>query len=346
MGWSRKDFFRILGFGSLAGLPISSVAYNTRNANDAALVKPKMLSPGDTLGMPSPGFLINDKGAYAEIVNTIEELGFNVKKGKHAQNRFGYFAGTDQQRADDINELFADPEVDAILPFRGGWGSNRILDLLDFEVIRKNPKAFVGFSDITALLMAIYAKTGIVTFHGPVGKSEWTDFTISSFRNVLMNKQAPQLVNPPVSSEHTPSSFRTITSGTSSGKLLGGSLTVLTSMLGSDYLPSWDNAILFVEDVGESVYRIDRMLTQLRLNGILERLNGFIFGRCTDCPKGYEYGFTLEQILDQHIKELEIPAFYGSMIGHLDHMFTIPIGISATMDSDSGTINLLESAVR
>ncbi|MDZ7714935.1 MAG: LD-carboxypeptidase [Balneolaceae bacterium] len=344
MGWSRKDFFKVLGLGSLAGLPISSIACD--NDTSKQLIKPKTLSKGDVIGMPSPGFLINDQNAYDEIISTIEKLGFKVKQGKNARNRFGYFAGTDKERAEDINALFSDPEVNAIIPFRGGWGTNRILDLLDYSLIENNPKALIGFSDITALLLAIHTKTGMVTFHGPVGKSEWSDFTVASFESVLMQKNPTELVNPPKSSGFAPSRFRTITSGKCSGKLIGGNLSVLTSMLGSSYIPEWRNAILFVEDVGESVYRIDRMLTQLKLNGILNSINGFIFGRCTDCTKGYEYGFTLEQILDQHIKELEIPAFYGSMIGHLDHMFTVPIGINAEMDSNTGSIKILQSATR
>ena len=343
MGWSRKDFFKVLGLGSLTGFTLSSVACETRK-EDASIIKPKMLSQGDVIGMPSPGFLINEPGAYDEIVDTIEGLGFKVKEGTNARNSFGYFAGTDQERVEDLHSLFADSEVDAIMPFRGGWGSNRILDLLDFELIKNNPKAFIGFSDITALLLSIYAKTGLVTFHGPVGKSEWTEFTLSSFKNMLMNENPTTLSNPPESTGYAPSNFRTITSGKTKGKIIGGSLTVLTSMLGSGYVPDLKGAILFVEDVGESVYRIDRMLTQLKLNGILKEINGFIFGRCTDCPKGYNYGFTLEQILDQHIKQLEIPSFYGSMIGHLDHMFTLPIGITVEMNSNTGTINFLESA--
>lgn len=344
MGWSRKDFFKVLGLGSLAGLPVSSIAYDKHTQKQ--LIKPKMLSEGNVIGMPSPGFLIDNREAYGEIISTIEKLGFKVKLGKNARNRFGYFAGTDKQRAEDINTLFSDPEVDAIIPFRGGWGTNRILDLLDFSLIKSNPKALIGFSDITSLLLAIYAKTGMVTFHGPVGKSEWNDFTVSSFKNVLMQRNPAQLINPPKSSGFGPSRFHTITSGKCKGKLIGGSLSILTSMLGSSYIPEWGNAILFVEDVGESIYRIDRMLTQLKLNGILDSINGFIFGRCTDCTKGYEYGFTLEQILDQHIKELGIPAFYGSMIGHIDHMFTVPIGITAEMDSETGTIKFLESATK
>lgn len=136
--------------------------------------------------------------------------------------------------------------------------------------------------------------------------------------------------------------FRTITAGTAEGTLIGGNLTVLTSMLGSGYLPDWQGAILFVEDVGEEIYRIDRMLTQLKLNGILNKLSGFIFGTCVNCEKGNKNSLSLEQVLKDHIQVLGVPSYYGSMIGHIDNMFTLPIGISARMNSETGSIELLE----
>lgn len=335
MNWNRKEFLRLLGIGGLAGLSGFQQSTSIDEPQHPSL-KPPRLVKGDTIGLVSPGSIIPESEKYPEVINTIRELGFDVKVGNNAQNRRGYFAGTDRERAEDLNNFFIDPEVDAIMAFRGGWGSNRILSLIDFENIRQNPKPIIGFSDITTLLLAIHAKTGLVTFHGPVGNSEWTDFTLSSFKNVLMNAS-------PVSMNNREGvKINTIFPGEAEGRLLGGNLTVLTSMLGSDYLPEWENGILFVEEIGEEVYRIDRMLTQLKLNGIFDKINGFIFGRCTDCKKDNNFSLSLEQILEDHIRPIEIPAFYGSMIGHIDDIFTLPLGINAKINSVTGRITLQE----
>lgn len=308
------------------------------DVTDHPLVKPQPLQRGDTIGMISPASSLSEEKKYAEIADTIRGLGFGIRIGEHAQNHFGYFAGTDENRAADLNEMFSDDRIDAILPFRGGWGSNRILEHIDFEMIRHNPKPLIGFSDITSLLLAIYAKTGLVTYHGPVGKSEWTPFTRAYFRKAVMASK-PFVMK-------SSSDVITLFEGTARGTLLGGNLSVLTSMLGSDYLPRWQNSILFLEDIGEDIYRIDRMLTQLRLNGILEQVNGLVFGKCTACSVSSGYHFTLEQILEDHLKEYGIPVFVRANIGHIDNMFTVPVGIQAQMDADAGTIRLLESPTK
>ena len=337
INWSRKGFIKTLGLGSMAGFLSTDpgISYSPKNT---PLIKPPRLNSGDTIGLISPGSILPDEDKYDEIVQTISKLGFEVKVGANARNKYGNLAGKDEARADDINKMFSDPNIDAIIPFRGGWGSNRILDLIDFENIKKNPKPFIGFSDITSLLLSIYAKTGLVTFHGPVGKSEWNDFTTKHFRKVLMSDQIPVLKN----AENTDVKVKTINPGKAKGKLLGGNLTVMTSMLGSEYLPDWEGAILFLEDIGEDVYRIDRMLTQLKLNGILNKISGFIFGRCTNCEPGNKFSLNLEQVLKDHIQVLGVPSYYGSMIGHIDNMFTLPIGISAEMNAESGSISILE----
>lgn len=308
------------------------------------IVRPKPLQKADTIGLISPASRLPKKEQYGEIINQVKELGYKVKVGANAQNRYGYLAGTDQQRTDDLNAMFADDSVDAILPFRGGWGCNRILDLIDYEVIRKNPKILVGFSDITSLLMAIYEKTGLITFHGPVGKSEWTDYTTQHFRDTLGGMQEPTLDIPSSGLCEDCNDLSVITPGKAKGRLLGGNLSVLTAMMGSDYLPDWKNKILFVEEVGEDIYRIDRMLTQLKLNGVLDEISGFIFGQCVNCQRSNSYSLTLEQVFDDHIKPLDIPAFSGAMFGHTENMLTLPVGILAGIDAQKGRITLEESA--
>lgn len=336
MSYTRKDFIALISAGAGSFLAGRQPFY--AEAVTHPLLKVPPLKRGDTIGMISPASSLPGEEDYDKIAATIEGFGFQVKIGTHARDHYGYLAGTDENRAADLNAMFADPEVNAILPFRGGWGSNRLLEYIDYEAIRQNPKMLIGFSDITTLLLAIYARTGLVTYHGPVGKSEWTTFTRSYFRKGVMQSQPFRM--------QSKKDITTLRSGRAAGTLLGGNLSVLTSMLGSAYLPRWRNSILFLEDVGEDVYRIDRMMTQLRLNGVLEQINGLIFGQCTNCGVSSGHHFTLEQMLKDHIKEYEIPAFVGANIGHIDDMFTLPIGIRAEMDADTGTIGLLEAPTK
>lgn len=307
-------------------------------------IKPKSLQKGDTIGLVSPASRLHEEKRYAEIINQVKELGYNVKVGANAQKQYGFMAGRDKERAEDINTMFADDSVDAIMPFRGGWGCNRILDLIDYELIQENPKIIVGFSDITSLLLAIYAKTGLVTFHGPVGKSEWTGYTTRNFRNMLSSQETSSLEIPKSDLCDDCSDLYVITPGKTNGRLLGGNLSVLAAMMGSNYLPDWEDSILFLEDVGEDIYRIDRMLTQLKLNGVLDKISGFVFGQCADCERANPYSLTLEQVFDDHIKPLEIPAFSGAMFGHLDNMLTLPVGVQGQIDAQRGTISLAEAA--
>lgn len=337
---NRKGFLKLLSVGGFGTL----VANTGNHSNVKNPIKPKKLQKGDTIGLISPGFILPDSTKYDEIIDQIQKLGYKVKEGPNARNKYGYLAGKDKERAADLNAMFANDSVDAIMPFRGGWGCNRILPLIDFGIIRNNPKILVGYSDITTLLLSIYAKTGLVTFHGPVGKSKWTNYTTSHFKEVLSGRQRLfDIPNKNLCEECDELSV--ITPGKASGTLLGGNLSVLSAMMGSDYLPNWNNSILFLEDVGEDVYRLDRMLTQLKLNGVLEEISGFIFGQCTSCEMSSSHSLSLQQVFDDHIKPLGIPAFSGAMTGHIDNMITLPVGLGVEIDAQEGTIKLKEDAV-
>ncbi|HET6528301.1 MAG TPA: LD-carboxypeptidase [Balneolaceae bacterium] len=336
----RRWFLSVLGMSSLA--PLASFVPVVEP--EKGLIKPKNLQKGQTIGLISPASRLHDPSKYDKIVKKIKKMGFRVKEGKYARDQYGYFSGTDEQRAHDLNAMFADDSVDAILPFRGGWGCNRILNLIDYELIQNNPKILVGFSDITSLLLAIYAKTGLVTFHGPVGKSEWTKYTKRHFRKALSYQQPYTIETYDQDECESCNNFSVITPGKATGRLLGGNLTVLTAMIGSDYLPDWKGNILFVEDVGEDIYRIDRMLTQLKLSGALDQVSGFIFGQCTACKRSNSYSLTLGQVLDHFIKPLGIPAFSGAFIGHIDKMVTLPVGLPVKIDAQKGNIILNEAA--
>ena len=346
MSWTRRQMLQLGGAAIVAGsLPsVAESDFPTRT-----VIKPKRLKKGDLVG------LINPAGATfhpdrAEIAReSLAALGLRTRFGDHLLDRYGYLAGRDEDRAADVNTMFADPEVRAVLALRGGWGCNRLLPLLDYELIRKNPKIVMGMSDITGLLLGIHARTGLVTFHGPTGGSSWSEFTTDHATRVLFDGEAITMRNHVGTADRlvqVENRVLTITSGKARGPLLGGNLTVLTALMGAGYLPDFDGCILFLEDVREEVYRVDRMLTQLKLAGVLDRIAGLVFGRCTDCDPSRSYGsLTLREVLTDHIAPLGIPAWYGSMIGHIKDKFTIPLGVQAEIDADQGTIKLLEPAV-
>ncbi|GAB5520600.1 MAG: LD-carboxypeptidase [Rhodothermales bacterium] len=293
---------------------------------------------------------MHDRADVGIIEDTMAALGLRTVFGPNAFAQYGYLGGTDDERAADVHWAFSNPEIDIILAFRGGWGCNRLLPMLDYDLIASNPKPLLGYSDITGLLIALYAKVGLVSFHTASGLSTWNTFTVDYIQRVLFDAEAVYFANPTDPGNRlarTKDRTVTLTPGTARGRLVGGNLTVLSAMVGSDYMPDWSGHILFLEDIGEAVYRVDRMLTQLRLAGILEQISGFVFGQCTNCdPDSGGYGsLTMDQVLDDHLKPYGIPAFRGAMIGHIADKFTVPVGIEAEMDADAGTITMLEAAV-
>jgi muramoyltetrapeptide carboxypeptidase len=341
----RRDFLAASGAATLAALASTASAQSRPSP-----LKPPRLKPGDTLGLIHPASATFQKMDLEIAIDNLKALGFNVKVGAHALDRYGYLAGRDADRAADINALFADKDVQGICAVRGGWGAARTLPYLNFETIAKNPKVLFGYSDITALHMAIQAKTGLVTFHAPTGFSAWTELSASWFKRVVMEGElAPYVNEPDFRGRIVPMGFRTqtISPGKAEGRLVGGNLTVLAHLVGTPYMPDFTGRILFLEDIREGIYRIDRMLTHLKLAGLLTKIKGFIWGQCTDCePDSSGYGsLTIEEVLDDHIKPLGVPTYRGAMIGHVDKQFTVPEGIMAEMDADAGTFRLLESAV-
>ena len=342
----RRHFLR-LSAAALAG-----TSFRTPSAAQARkpLIKPRPLAAGDTAALVGPASATFETIDLDIARESLEALGLNVRVAAHLLDRHGYLAGQDRDRADDINRTFADPSVRAVLPIRGGWGSARLLPYLDFDLIRRNPKIVLGFSDITALLLGIHAQTGLVTFHGPNGVGRWDEFSAGWVRRILFDGEAVTMENSREKGEflvQTENRIKTITPGTARGRILGGNLTVLTAIAGSPYLPDWDGAILFLEDVGEDIYRVDRMMTTLKLAGVLGRIRGFIFGTCSECEPGEGYGsLTLEEVFSDHIGPLKIPAWRGAMIGHRHPQFTIAEGIEVEIDAAAGSIRMLEAAVK
>ncbi len=334
---NRRKFFKLLGISILATqLPATA----TTELFPEPILKPPRLKIGDTVGLINPASPIDREDVeYTE--KALAKLGLKVKRGAHILDQYGYLAGIDRDRTADIHAMFADDSVQALLTVRGGWGCNRILPLLDYDLIRQHPKIIMGYSDITSLLLGIYARSGLVTFHGPVGTSDWNRFSVASMQQILLNGGTGRMINP------VNISAETITPGKATGRIIGGNLSVLTSMVGSPYLPDWNQTILFVEEIGEDIYRVDRMLTQLKIAGILDRISGFIFAQCRNCTPGEDDdpSLTLPQVFSDMIKPLGIPAWYGAAIGHIENKFTVPIGLPVEIDAKEKSIKMLESAV-
>jgi muramoyltetrapeptide carboxypeptidase len=332
---------------------VSSMS-NLYAAKSLSLIKPTELIPGDTVALISSGSPVDNVLIIQQAAERLQALGLKVKYGKYLYAKNGYLAGTDQERAADVNAMFADPNVKAIFEIRGGYGSSQILLYLNYKLIRQHPKIIMGYSDITALLLAIHAKTGLVTFHGPMPSQPWPQVTVNYVKAILFSNNAMILKNFSVAKSsddliQTKNIIYTINGGIASGPLLGGNLTVLTSLIGTPYQPDYHGAILFVEDVGEDVYRIDRMLTQLKNSGVLNQISGFIFGQCIGCGYGAatSYGsLTLQQVINKHIKPLHIPSWTGAMFGHQPNMYVLPEGLPCIINADKGTIQMVNPATK
>jgi muramoyltetrapeptide carboxypeptidase len=316
----------------------------------AASLRPMRLREGDTVALFAPATVTYEALELELAVETLEAMGLRVKVGRHVLDRYGYFAGGDKQRAGDINRAFADPEVKGLFALRGGWGSSRLLPLLDYDAIARNPKIVLGYSDITSLLNGILARTGLVTFHGPNAWSEWNSYSYQSMRNLLFDGEALVYRNEPQKNGDLVAKknrIQTITPGIARGDLIGGNLTLVAALLGTPYLPSFEGRILFLEDVSEAIYRMDRMLTQLALAGKLQQLAGIVFGQFVGVEPQAGFGnFSLMDIFRQHCEPLGIPCYYGASFGHVAKNSTLPLGVRAEMDAAAGTLALLESAVR
>lgn len=314
-------------------------------------IKPKRLSPGDTIGLIAPASPPPDARAIDYGVSVIEKLGFKVELGRNARQRQGFLAGTDRERAGDLMSMFADRKVSAIICIRGGYGSARLLPLLDYGLIRANPKVFVGYSDITSLHFALLKKANLVSFHGPMINSDFIreklpPFTLASFlRNVMNAEPSGSLIQ-----GKRPRNVTVIRTGVASGPLVGGNLSLLCTTIGTPCQVSFRGKILFLEDVEEPPYRFDRMLTHLLNCGLLQQVAGIAIGTNTNCedPKASarrEYRQTLEEVLIERLRPLRVPVLAGLPFGHVPINATLPLGVRATLDASSNDLIIDEAAV-
>jgi muramoyltetrapeptide carboxypeptidase len=336
----------VLGAAAALGAPGPALALPAARE----LIRPRRLQPGDTVALINPSNAVFERQPYEIVTETLQALGFKVREAPHLRARRGPFAGTDEQRASDVNAMFADPGVHGLLAMTGGSGGNRILPRIDYELVRRNPKFIGGFSDITALVNAVHARTGLVTFHSPVGISEWNEFSVRHFRGTVMDAQAMLLTNPVEREDALVAKggrISTLRGGRARGPLLGGNLAVLAAMAGSAYWPRFDGAVLFLEEINEFIYRVDRMLSTLKLAGALDRLAGVVLGGFTNCTPGADnYGvLTLDEVFDDYFGPLGVPVYSGASFGHIRRKFTLPVGLPVEIDADAGTLRYLQPAV-
>jgi len=356
MSLSRRDFaasFALTGAAAALGVGAPREARAAAGAAGvqpagAEVVKPRKLGPGSRVGMVLPASQAFEQSEIEVARRQLAAIGFEVVVGAHARSRWGYFAGTDKERAADVNAMFADESIDGLYCYTGGWGTPRILPLLDYDLIARHPKALIGYSDITALLNTIHQRTGLVTFHGPLGVSAIDPWSLEQLERVLFSTEPiGVLTNPPKKEDElVDHDYRllTIRGGRATGRLVGGNLTMLAALMGTPFEVDTTGGILLVEDIHEAYYRIDRMLTQLAQGGKLASLAGVVFGYCTDCPTDAP-SFSLEEILRQHFEPLGVPVLAGLAFGHLKKKLTLPIGLPATLDADAGTLTIGEAAV-
>ncbi len=346
---NKRSFIKSLGIG-LASIPLFGKSEAMEMAHQVqSLLKGKVLKAGDTIGIITPASAVTGEDSITLTREVLEYFGFKVKEGKYIRERYGNLAGTDDQRLEDLHAMFSDKSIAGILCIRGGAGASRLLHRIDYDMIAKNPKALIGYSDITALIMAFQAKIGLVTFHGPVGTSTWSNFVAKTFTDQFVDNKLATFSNPQKKAEDIvqyKDRITTINPGVAEGKLLGGNLTLISGLCGSAYLPDFKDSILFLEEVNESPEKVDRMFCQLMNSGIFSVIKGFVFGKCTDCSPSGGYGsLNLDQILNDYIKPLNIPSYSGAVIGHINDQFLLPVGVKARIDANKGTIEILEKAL-
>jgi muramoyltetrapeptide carboxypeptidase len=310
------------------------------------VIKPARLEKDGVIGIISPASAPEDLTRIQKGVTYLESLGYRVEVGKNAEKYNGYLAGTDDQRAEDIHYMFKKKEIKAILCTRGGYGAGRLLNILDYNLIKKNPKIFVGYSDITALQMAFLNKCRMVTFAGPmIAVDFWNEistYTEEMFWKVITSgKKYGKIKNP------DDEKYYTLNKGKAESEIAGGNLALITSMLGTPYLPSFKNKILFLEEIGEAPYRIDRMLGQLKSAGILKEVSGVLLGRFKDCydSDSNEHSLTLNEVIEDYFSKIDIPVMYNVKHGHIKDNMTLAWGIKYKMNTVTGNFEMTENAV-
>jgi muramoyltetrapeptide carboxypeptidase len=345
---NRRDFHELASMGIIGSLLASTSKCPAASLKaDSDIIKPQRLLPGDKVGLITPGSYVPDAG-YEKAVNNLTQLGLQVVPGKYVREKRGFTAGTDEQRLEDLHTFFEDPSIKAIWCARGGYGCSRLLPNINYELIKNNPKILIGYSDITALLQAIFLRTGLVGFHGPVAAATWTPYTLQHIKGVLFDSFTKPYVINLATEELTPERehFKpySIQAGKVSGRLMGGNVSLLAALAGTPFAFDATDKLLFMEDIDERPYSLDRMFTQLRQSANLHKAKGLILGVFEGCnPKKDEESLSLKETIFDRLSDLNVPAVYGLSFGHVPNNFTLPVGILAELDTENKTLTYLES---
>lgn len=340
---NRRDLLKS-GIVSSILLLGNQIGVKAIQSNQVTRIKPKKLNYGDKIGIIAPATFAPKTEEIDKAIQACEALNLTPIFGKTFNDKTGWRTKPIELRTEELMEMFIDSEIKGIFCIRGGYGSIGIIDKINYGLIAKNPKIFLGYSDITTLLINIFQKTGLVTLHAPMLLSNYEGSFELLKHYLFINKPIGELKNLNMD-EVRKRNYYTIVSGSASGELIGGNLSLVTSLIGSEYEIKPDGKILFLEDVGEEPYRIDRMLHQLRLAKKLDNLKGLLFGLCTDCEsKGVPvWDKSLLDVLVEHFGNRKYPSFYGLTIGHTFNQIPLPIGLNCTLDATMGTLNITES---
>ena len=348
---TRREVFGIAalaGAGALAARKSSPTPAPPAAARP--MVKPRALKPGDTVGLITPSSYVFDTWRIDLAAARLEAtLGVKCRLGKHVKARHGYMAGTEKERLEDLHAMFADSAVAGVFCLEGGYGTERLLAGIDYELLRKNPKVLLGYSDITGLHLAITRRAGLVTFHGPVATSSMPPWSLASLKRALfLPEPIGELANPPEDDQNWPSfPLHTVSPGKTRGAITGGNLTLISTTMGTPYEIEAKGKILFLEDTGEAPYRVDRMLTQLKLAGKLQEAAGIVWGTCTECTpakSSFEVNLSMSDLLDEILGDLGKPVLAGLVFGHTKEKATIPIGVEAELDAGARKVSIVEAA--
>jgi muramoyltetrapeptide carboxypeptidase len=310
-------------------------------------IKPERLRKGDLIGVISPASTPDDLTRIDKGVQYLEHIGYKVDVAPNVGKHRGYLAGTDDQRLYDLHYMFQRKDVKAVFCVRGGYGAPRLLDRIDFNIIKKNPKIFVGYSDITVLHMAFLKKTGLVSFAGPMvavdfGREEVSSYTEEHFWRVITSNKKPGKVIMPGEEK-----LFSLNKGKGKGEIVGGNLALLMSLAGTPFFPELKGKILLIEDIGEQPYRVDRLVNQLKLIGAFKGLKGVILGAFTDCIEAdiTKRTLTLNDVIEDYFQNLKIPVIYNFPHGHIAETVTIPFGISTSINAGKNIVEFTENAV-
>jgi len=292
---------------------------------------PPTLAPGARVALVAPAGPLRDHQDLDRSIANVSSFGWVAVPGDHVLERDGYFAGSDAHRLGDLNRFLRDDSVDAIWCIRGGYGAMRLLEGIDYDALARRPKAIIGYSDITALHAAVGRRCGLVSYHGATARADLTELTRRSLAAVLGDEWESLTIAHP--------SMTALERGTAHGRLAGGNLALLAALAGTPFMPELDGAILLLEDVGEAVYRVDRMLTQLWLSGALRNVAGLAFGSFTDIPEDQaNVQRPLERVLEEFAARCGVPCVSGFPMGHIDDQYTFPLGATATLNADEGLL--------